>query len=821
MSAIQGAVGERFGRFSPGQIIALIAALAAGLVLGWYGFKTAFGDGTQTAAPITGVTTVRPQTVSQFATTSGNVVAPANTKLTFPIAGRVAGISVKQGQTVKQGDVVATLDQTQLKIALDQAQSQQNTAQARLDALSNGATPDVIAAAQAAVSQSQAAEKSAEGQLSQAQTGSVTANNGVGTAANAITTAQNQVQTAVNNVANSQSQVASAQSQIASSQANLQQAQSAYQNLLNGPTPQDVAVSQAAVDAAATNLQSAEDTYNRLVNHTDLLTRPETSALIQASSAYQSALANYANAQPQPTNQYDVASAQLAVSTAQAQVNLANQNVASAQQSLVLAQQSNATANAPTSSASGCVVAVQSGVCIGAPPEPIPPSTSSQNAQQSALITAQNQVNQATATAISSESSYQQALNNLQKLLNPTNNTNYQGLQAAIDSSRQQYDIALQNYQNYLNLPDLSTRPETTALNSARASYNNAVAAYNLKVAPPKDTDLANAQAQIQTAQAQIQSAQAALDAANAGVANANVAVGSAQVGVSNAGLAYQNAQATAGSAGAAVNTAQSQIPAAQANVTSAQAKLEQLNAPPLQTDLVQAMESVNQAKLTVQKSQSDLDSSVITAPFPGLITSVNVNPGDQVGSGTQIAGLVDPNNVELDAQVDETTYGQIKVGMPVLVRFDVLPNQPLTGTITKIIPSGTTTQGVVTFPIVITLNTPPGTTLPNGASASQIQIVLQARSNVLAVPARDVYRDPTTGKTTVDVVKNGTERVPTPVEVGLVTDTLTEITSGLKAGDQVAQPLPKKGSSSSAFGANGVQGLGGGGGGGARPAGR
>ena len=770
-------------------MIALGAATVAGLVLGWYGFTTAFGDGSQAVVPIQTVT-LQPTTLRQTATTSGNIVATQNSKLTFPTAGRLAGLNVKAGQSVNKGDVIATLDATQLKIALDQAKSQTNTAQAKLDALLAGATPDVVEAARAAVEQGKSSQAAAQGQVANAETGKVTNNNAVGTA-------QNQVQTAANAAVTAHDQVINAQN-------GLQTAINNYQALVNGPTPQDVAVTQSAVDSARVSLDTAQANYDRLVNHTDIATRPETSALISAGSAYQTALAALANAQPQPANPLDVANQQLAVQTAQAQVQSAQQDAAAAQAAAVTAQQNLVNTPPALNTPSGTCTIYTNGQCVidnGS----IPPTTAALNAvssAQNAVTNAQTQANSAASLVITGQLAYQKALNDLQKLLNPFSTQDLSGIQAQADASRQQLDIARRNFDSYINLPDLAIRPETTALNTARSAYNSAVAQYNLKVAPPKDTDVGNAQTQISNAQA-------AVDSAGAAESSANVAISSAGLGVSNAA-------ATASNSDTAINSATAGVQSAAEAVTSAQTKLDQVTAPPLPTDVTQAVEAVNQAKLSVQNAQTNVDNATLTAPYSGVITSVTGNPGDQVTSATIMAGLVDPARVELDAQVDETTYGQVKVGMPVQVRLDALPGQVLTGVVTTVVPSGVTTQGVVLFPVVIQLNTQGGVP-PNQASASQITVIIQAKANVLVAPSGYVYRN-VQGQPVVDVIKDG-KRTPTVATLGL-TDTAgnTEVTSGLKAGDQIAKPSTKKGSSGAAFGQGGVPGLNGAGGG-ARPA--
>ncbi|MHB8574556.1 MAG: HlyD family efflux transporter periplasmic adaptor subunit [Dehalococcoidia bacterium] len=832
--AAAGGIQTGQPRLSRGQILALTAVLAGGIALGWYGFKTAFGDGSTVTAPVQTVTVQR-GTLSQTATTSGNVTSQHSSKLTFPTAGRLSTIDVQVGQSVAAGDVLASLDVTTLQIALDQAKSTQISAQAKLDALLAGQTPDVIEAARASVAQAQSAVTSAEGQVASAQTGKTTAQDSAGTAANAISTAQNQAGSAQNAITTAQSQVGAAQnavitaqSQVVNAQNQLVLAQNAYQNLIDGPTAQDVAVSQAAVESAKTSLDTAQISYDRLVSHADIATRPETTALITASAGYQVALANLANAEPQPANPFDIAGAELSVQAAQGQVGIAQTNAATAQAAFFTAISNQAAlppATPPLAAPNSVCTAIGDRFCIitNEPLQPSPgatsPSEAIANQAQAAVTTAQNQMIQASGSLITANASYQTALNNLQKLLNPISTTNLAGQQAQVDSSRQQLDIARRNFDSYVSLPDLATRPETTALNTARSGYTAAQAQFNLKVAPPRQTDINNAQAAISNAQAGIDTANAAernaelaVNTAVVAVSNAQLSAGTAAVGVTSAQLAADSAAATAKNADSTIATAAGQVDSARAGIASAQKKLEQVLGPALATDVTQAQEAVNQAAFGVKKAQNDVDGAVILAPFSGIVTSVTANPGDQVSSGTEIVGLVDPRHVEIDAQVDETTYGQIKVGMPVSLTLDALPNQRLTGVISSIVPSGVTQQGVVLFPIVIAI-TSPGAIPPNQASASQIRITVQAKPNVLSVQGRYLYRD-AAGRQVIDVIKDG-KRIATPVQTGLATDTGTEITSGLQAGDQIALPIKKGGAASkSVVGQGGVPGLGGGGGG-------
>ena len=71
--------------------------------------------------------------------------------LSFPSGETIKSINVAVGQRVKAGDVLGTVDVTDLQLALQQAQSNVATAQAKYDATAAGALPKDIAVAQSNV----------------------------------------------------------------------------------------------------------------------------------------------------------------------------------------------------------------------------------------------------------------------------------------------------------------------------------------------------------------------------------------------------------------------------------------------------------------------------------------------------------------------------------------------------------------------------------------------------------------------------------------------------------------------------------------------
>ena len=62
----------------------------------------------------------------------------------------------------------------------------------------------------------------------------------------------------------------------------------------------------------------------------------------------------------------------------------------------------------------------------------------------------------------------------------------------------------------------------------------------------------------------------------------------------------------------------------------------------------------VASAQADLDEAQERLEMATITAPFEGVVASVNVNEGQSVNANTVVIQLVDPSVVEMSAVVDE-----------------------------------------------------------------------------------------------------------------------------------------------------------------------
>lgn len=151
---------------------------------------------------------------------------------------------------------------------------------------------------------------------------------------------------------------------------------------------------------------------------------------------------------------------------------------------------------------------------------------------------------------------------------------------------------------------------------------------------------------------------------------------------------------------------------------------------------------------------------------------------------------ILDLTALQIRADVPELDVGRLQVGQPVEVTVNALPGQALPGTVTAVdlLPgSGTSVQ----YGTVVTLSGPPPNLRP-GMSASVAVTVAQS-PNVSFLPSVAVTPIGGEGATAGTVRVLGPDGVPQDrtVALGLSSDTLTEIRSGLAPGELVVLPDP------------------------------
>jgi HlyD family secretion protein len=190
---------------------------------------------------------------------------------------------------------------------------------------------------------------------------------------------------------------------------------------------------------------------------------------------------------------------------------------------------------------------------------------------------------------------------------------------------------------------------------------------------------------------------------------------------------------------------------------------------------------AVAQAEQAVATAQSALDYATLVSPVDGVVVSVNVTAG--LAAPTADAITVRSTTFQVAAAVTESDLPLVTSGQAATVTIAAFDDS-VEGTVTAIDqqPASSST-GVVSYGIVIDLPEVPTGTMP-GMSA-EITIATASAADVLAVPAIALQAT-ADGSYAVRVLDGTGEPQTVAVEVGLVTSSLAEITSGIEAGTAV-----------------------------------
>ncbi|HKB42052.1 MAG TPA: efflux RND transporter periplasmic adaptor subunit, partial [Gemmataceae bacterium] len=158
------------------------------------------------------------------------------------------------------------------------------------------------------------------------------------------------------------------------------------------------------------------------------------------------------------------------------------------------------------------------------------------------------------------------------------------------------------------------------------------------------------------------------------------------------------------------------------------------------QVDVAKA--NIDVATAGLENAKTNLDFTKIIAPVDGIVIDRKVDPGQTVAAGFQTPEMfiLAPDmekHMYVYASVDEADIGQIRASQEkerrVTFTVDAYPEDVFTGKIFQVRKSSTTTQNVVTYPVVIEAPNP-GMKLMPGMTAN-ISFQIDVRENVTRIP--------------------------------------------------------------------------------------
>ncbi|GAA3916686.1 efflux RND transporter periplasmic adaptor subunit [Luteimonas lutimaris] len=213
---------------------------------------------------------------------------------------------------------------------------------------------------------------------------------------------------------------------------------------------------------------------------------------------------------------------------------------------------------------------------------------------------------------------------------------------------------------------------------------------------------------------------EAQINQGNAQVASAQASLRQAQATLANAEADYSRKAEL----GASQLVARSDIDLARAARDQARA---QVNA---------AQAQIRQQTASTETTRINLGRTVIRSPVDGVVLTRTIEPGQTVAASLQAPELFtiaeDLSKMKIELAVDESDIGQVKTGQAVSFTADAFPDRQFRGVVDQVRLSATTTNNVVTYPVVVTVDNDDGTLLPGLTVNAEIEV--SKRDGVLKV---------------------------------------------------------------------------------------
>lgn len=305
--------------------------------------------------------------------------------------------------------------------------------------------------------------------------------------------------------------------------------------------------------------------------------------------------------------------------------------------------------------------------------------------------------------------------------------------------------------------------------------------------------DAADLESQIAAAESGLERARVTLSEAEGALAEApdetSASVRSLNASLINLKLQLADAREMrdeAASGSAAKRQAKASIITLKLQIEAARDERAQLRAekkagyPSLTVAVTEAEQSVADLEAQLTDLREQLELATVVAPVDGIVSSLDITAGYAAPSGAAI--VVESDTLEVDATVVESDIGSLVVGQAATVSIDAL-EQDVEGVVTSVIPTTSASSGsVVSYPVTVTLTDPDAGVL--AGMSSDVEIVIEAATDVVAVPVTALSGSD--GSYTVQVLSDDGSTELRTVTVGLVTETLAEIQSGLSEGEEV-----------------------------------
>ncbi len=198
-------------------------------------------------------------------------------------------------------------------------------------------------------------------------------------------------------------------------------------------------------------------------------------------------------------------------------------------------------------------------------------------------------------------------------------------------------------------------------------------------------------------------------------------------------------------------------------------------------------------AEASVDVARANWRKTELRAPFDGVVAQLTTEVGEWITPSPPgvpippVLDILDNTGVYIQAPIDETDAGKVKIGMQARITLDPYAGQTFQGRVTRIAPFVQDIEGqnrTVDIEAELGDNEFAKQLLP-GTSAD-IEVIIRARENVLRIPTYALLEGNRV------LVVDGKKLASRNVKPGLRNWEYVEIQEGLKQGNQIAVSLDR-----------------------------
>jgi HlyD family secretion protein len=244
-----------------------------------------------------------------------------------------------------------------------------------------------------------------------------------------------------------------------------------------------------------------------------------------------------------------------------------------------------------------------------------------------------------------------------------------------------------------------------------------------------------------------------------------------------------EQARASYVAAKQALQSARQQIPALQAALATAEKNTQQTQID--QATIAQNRAALEQAQANVKLLQVQIAQSSIYAPFDGVVTQRLLDPGAYAGPNQGIVQVSHIDSVYVNANVPDEDLAYVHPGTPVRFTSASLPGRSFEGKIYDV--NAVPTSGTLSYRARVLY--PNASDELRGGMLVSLNVLKERHVGAVVVPRTAVFQSEQ-GANVYTIDKDNKAKL-VPVQVGLQTDTLTEVRGDVHPGTVVITTRP------------------------------